>query len=201
MRRILGILALLSLACPARAQQPHAPAGGMYYNGQFYKGGQFVPRGAPGGVFGPSLTPSDWDSSMATAPLARRLPRRAARTAYRAEARQSARGAGSGGGTPDQGIQEDAQSKSRISMARNLMKLGKYEDARGWLNKVIETKASVTTVQDARKLLADLERRTGHSSEVSLRVVTIFDDGLIKLIDARLHGWSRNRRLLLRRVS
>jgi len=33
-----------------------------------------------------------------------------------------------------------------------------------------------------------------------VRVVTIIDDGPIKIIDARLHGWTRYRWLLLRRV-
>ena len=41
----------------------------------------------------------------------------------------------------------------------------------------------------------------GHVTRVWLRVVTKIDDGLIKIIDARLHGWCRNRWLLLRRVS
>ena len=89
MRCILAALVFLSLACPATAQQPRAPAGGMYYNGQFYKGGQFVPRGAPGGVFGFSPAPSDWDALMAPQPLARTLPRREARTTSRVEARRS----------------------------------------------------------------------------------------------------------------
>ena len=165
MKRVFAILALLSIACPVRAQQPHAPPGGMYYNGRFYQGGQFVPRGAAGGVVGPSLTPADWAALMPPAPLAKTSPPRTARTTYRVKARHSARGTGSGAGTSTQAPDEDAQAKSRISMARNLVKLGKYEDARGWLDKVIEIQASVATVQEAQELLSQIEKRTGRSTQ------------------------------------
>ncbi len=50
-------------------------------------------------------------------------------------------------------------------MARNLVKLGKYKDARGWLDKVIEIQASVATVQEAQELLSEIEKRTGRSPQ------------------------------------
>ena len=53
-------------------------------------------------------------------------------------------------------------------MARNLVKLGRYEDARGWLNKLIEMKSSVASVQEAQKLLSEIDKRTGKSSEVTI---------------------------------
>ena len=47
-----GIVLLAFAVAPVYAQQPRAPAGGMYVNGHFYKGGQFIPSGPVGGYGG-----------------------------------------------------------------------------------------------------------------------------------------------------
>jgi hypothetical protein len=169
-RWTLALVVVLVVSGQAAAQQPHAPAGGIYVNGRFYAGGQFIPRGTPGGVFGPSEPSVDWgsltDPLMAPLPMARRSARRSARAAYRAEARESANGSGPDRVNSGESADEVARSKSGISTAKNLIKLGKFEEARGWLIKVIEMKTSVAIVQEARKLLGDVERRTGRTSSM-----------------------------------
>jgi hypothetical protein len=140
-RYLLALGVLLALTCPAKAQQARAPAGGSWYGGHFYQGGQFMPNGSGMG-FGfsePSFNFSEPRTSY----------RRAARTKYRTSAKVDA----------GESVDQAGLASTRLQMAKNLMKLGKDEQARSWLLKVSEMNASPVTASEACQLLCEIEDR------------------------------------------
>jgi hypothetical protein len=138
------ILTTLILAA-SLSGQVHAPAGGAYgSNGQFYKGGQFMPGG--GGLGFGAYAPSPW--YVPEVPPAR------------AKARTRLRQGGVAG--QSRGAASDANRSvgaalSRLEMARSLAAAGRRDDARGWLDRVIKMDASPETVGRAREMLASLD--------------------------------------------
>jgi hypothetical protein len=147
-----AISVVLALTGSVEAQQARAPAGGAWYNGRFYQGGQFMPNSSGVG-FMPSPTGMGFvDPGMGlNLPEARTTYRRAART----KARTSARG--NAGEPPDQAT----LASTRLAMAKNLIKLGKDEQARSWLLKVSKMDASPATTSEACQLLCEIEERIG----------------------------------------
>lgn len=75
---IVGMAVLFS-GTAGLAGQPRAPKGGMYVNGEFYKGGQFIPKSAGVGASSYSAPPSYFVSP----PAPRTRSRSAPRTGYR----------------------------------------------------------------------------------------------------------------------
>ena len=164
-RIALSLVFLILAVAPATAQQARAPAGGMYVNGRFYKGGQFIPNGAGGGI-GLFDGGGIGDSTYAPDPPApRRKARLKARTAAKTEYRTTARASGDGGTSE---TDRDGPARSRLQMAKNLIKMGKDREAREWLEKAVEQKASSTTIQEARRLLAEIDRRIGPQKRTSI---------------------------------
>jgi hypothetical protein len=159
MRRLLILLILTAVPGVAEAQQPRAPAGGMYVNGHFYKGGQFIPQG--GGYFGmPMDFSASWNDAM-DVPAPRRKARTTARKTARTEYRTTARA------TEGAGIDQEGVASSRLQIAKKLIDAGKIEDARGWLEKVVEMKAGAEITDEARAMLAGLDRQSGAAEKVS----------------------------------
>jgi hypothetical protein len=144
-RHLWALCVLLALTGSADAQQARAPAGGAWYNGHFYQGGQFMPNASGMGFVNPGMGMS------LNLPEPRTAYRRAARTKARTSAREDA-------GKP---ADQAAIASTRLKMAKNLMKLGKDEQARGWLLKVSEMNASPATTSEACQLLCDIEERLG----------------------------------------
>lgn len=82
-----AVLLFVAFSNPLAIAQSRAPKGGIYVNGRFYKGGQFIPSSGAGS-YGPA--PSiDYDVPAVPAP--RRSARRSARTAPRTSYRSSVR--------------------------------------------------------------------------------------------------------------
>jgi hypothetical protein len=160
--RVALSLALLVLAAaPAAAQQARAPAGGMYVNGRFYKGGQFIPSGAGGGI-------GMFDGGGAVDPIyapdlaaSRRKARTKARTAARTEARTTARASEGGVAAAGTRADQDGVARSRLQTAKNLIKMGKDGEAREWLERIGELEASLATAAEAQRLRAEIDRRIG----------------------------------------
>jgi hypothetical protein len=134
----------------AEAQQPRAPAGGMFFNGQFYKGGQFMPNAAGGFMPMPYWGLGGWDPGIPMTARAR-VPRAAARAARAAEHRVASNVATN---TPASQL---ATARSRLAIAGNLIKQGKNSEARVWLNQVVAMKASPQTVDEAKEVLKQID--------------------------------------------
>jgi hypothetical protein len=147
-RCLLMLALVLMLACSANAQQ-RAPAGGAYYNGHFYKGGQFMPNGAFGGFPDPGMQfgIGGFPQLPANLQTPKTSYRRAARTKARTSARHDA-------GAP---IDQASVAVSRLNTAKNLWKIGKREQARGWLRQVSEMNASAESSAEACRLLCELD--------------------------------------------
>jgi hypothetical protein len=145
------LFVLSTLASSAEAQQARAPAGGVWYGARFYQGGQFMPN-ASGMGLGPNTGGMGLvDPTMGMAlPEPRTAYRRAARTKYRTSAKKDA-------GIVDQ----VAVATSRLKIAKNLMKVGKDEQARTWLLNVSDMNASPATTGEACQLLCEIEERLG----------------------------------------
>lgn len=78
---------ILLLPAIGHGRQAHAPKGGTYVNGKFYKGGQFLPEGASGDFVGMSH-----QADPPPNPLLEYAVRKEARRRARVAARTSARG-------------------------------------------------------------------------------------------------------------
>jgi FimV-like protein len=137
--------------------QVRAPAGGAIgSNGQFYKGGQFMPRGSFGygfvtsfGLFGGGgFGEADFPPMPPQRPYGSRRGRRAP------DARPSNSSTSSEAGLA---VDQDGLARSRIEMARQLIKLDKVDQAREWLLLVVKMKANPATLAEARRLLDSLE--------------------------------------------
>ena len=171
-RWILAVTAFVAfLPASVTAQQIHAPAGGAYgSNGQWYKGGQFMPSGSSGnsGIL-PNASMSSYRTSPAGAAYQQNMAAMQASMAQdmrlnaeiraqkqaRTRARVQAR-------TPN--FMPTTWSNlelatSRLNTAKLLIKTGKPEAAMKWLEEVIQSDASPETVAEAKKLLDSLTKK------------------------------------------
>jgi hypothetical protein len=149
-RYLLTLVIVLVLNSSAKAQQARAPAGGAWYGGHFYQGGQFMPNGAGTGIGNPAMGMGLIGPSF-DFPEPRTAYRKKARTKYRTTAKDVATGSVANTGLAD----------SRLKMAKSLLMQGKDEQARGWLLKISDTNASDATASEACRLLCEIEGRLG----------------------------------------
>ncbi len=140
---LLSLVILLAATSSADAQQ-HAPAGGAWYGGHFYKGGQFMPSGAYGGF-------AAMPDSFGGLPMIQNEPKTNYRRSPRKKARTSART------VVAPAVDQSSVAISRLKMAKNLVKLGKYEQAKGWLTKVSEMNADPESVAEACRLACEID--------------------------------------------
>ncbi len=137
----------------ANAQQ-HAPAGGAWYGGHFYKGGQFMPNGAFGGFAGPGMQSGGMDGFFPGMSSVQEQPKTSYRRSARTKARTSART------VVLPALDQSSVAISRLKMAKNLVKLGRYEQAKGWLTKVSEMNADPESVAEACRLACEIDELT-----------------------------------------
>jgi FimV-like protein len=179
------------------SSQPRAPKGGAIgSNGKFYKGGQFMPKGSntsSSSGYSSSArttyrsaprtsarsTARSWPSSATypapaetTAsdpggdlePQSERDPMASYRSTARGLPEQPTVSVTSATRPPD-GSQLAA---SRLDIAKHLIELGKFEDARGWLNKIIGMNTKPEIADEARGMLARIDSDTKPRARVSI---------------------------------
>ena len=129
-------LASALLALPALAQS-RAPKGGTYVNGRFYKGGQFLPKGASGGSYVPPTT---------FAP-----PPPEPRTGYRTAARTRPRDIQS-----PRNLDATALALSRLDNGRDMLMRGQKTVAIDFFKRSIEAAPDSEPAGQAREELVRL---------------------------------------------
>jgi hypothetical protein len=192
-RVMLGVSAFLILAMSGAclAQQMHAPAGGTYVNGKFYKGGQFLPNSAGyGGGYGggysggfrggladainaPQYQATGHDATGYIPPSPRiggRSKKKRVRPSTKASLGSIAvagepSSAGKGGSQSPDSV---AKANSDLAIAKTLIRQGKREAAVDWLMDVREMGADGPSVDEATKLLVSLGRKLNRSDLTEL---------------------------------
>jgi endonuclease YncB( thermonuclease family) len=129
---------LVHLAAREAPSQQHAPKGGTYVNGQFYKGGQFLPKGSGGGAGG--MFPMDFsEMGLYDVPEPRLSPPKPKAVRPRVD------------------VSKESLARTKLKMARSLLSVGKRPQAINYLRETIETAPGSEPASEAEDLLGRLE--------------------------------------------